>query len=249
MIEIKNLSKEFVDEYGVKNILFRNISFNIGDKEFASVIAPVGAGKSSLLKIIKGIEENYNGSIINDFQNSFFLIPSKPASFPWLTVKENILFGLKSYDENKLKKIIEFVGLDGYEFHIPINKSYGFRLRILLAQALIRNASLILLDEPFTILDAQSRGEMLIIVNEIKHEFEVSFLLATTNISDALFLSDKIYLMKKNPGEIIKTIKTNFGSKKDFSIFNSAEFIKTREEIINTFKSLDYSNMFADLIV
>lgn len=248
MIEIKNLSKEFVDEYGVKNILFRNISFNIGYKEFASVIAPVGAGKSSLLKIIKGIEKNYNGSIINDFQN-LFLIPSKPASFPWLNVKENILFGLKSYDESKLKKIIEFVGLDGYELHIPNNKSYGFRLRILLAQALIRNSSLILLDEPFTIFDAQSREEILILVNKIKQEFEVSFLLATTNISDAIFLSDKIYLMKKNPGEIIKTIKTNFDGKKDFSIFNLAEFIKIREEIINTFKSLDYSNMFADLIV
>jgi len=249
MIEVKNLSKEFIDEYGVKNILFRNLSFNIGDKEFTSVIAPVGAGKSSLQKIIKGIEKNYDGNIINDFKNPFFLIPSKPASFPWLTVKENILYGLKNYDENKVKKIIEFVGLDGYELHIPNNRSYGFRFRILLAQALIRNSSLILLDEPFTVMNAQSRGEILILIKEMKHEFDVSFLLTTTNINEAIFLSDKIYLMKKNPGEIIKTIETKFDSEKDFSIFNSDEFIKTREEIINTFKSLDYSNMFADLIV
>ncbi|MDH7603597.1 MAG: ATP-binding cassette domain-containing protein [Melioribacter sp.] len=249
MIEVKNLSKEFVDEYGVKNILFRNLSFNIGDKEFTSVLAPVGAGKSSLLKIIKGIEKNFNGNIINDFKSQIFLIPSKPASFPWLTVKENILFGIKKYDENKVKKIIEFVGLDGYEFHIPNNRSYGFRFRILLAQALIRNSSLILLDEPFTIMDAQSRGEILILIKEVKHEFEVSFLLTTTNINEAIFLSDKIYLMKKNPGEIIKSIETNFGSEKDFSIFNSYEFIKVREEIINIYKSLDYSNMFSDLIV
>ncbi|MEJ5350152.1 MAG: ATP-binding cassette domain-containing protein [Melioribacteraceae bacterium] len=249
MIEIKNLSKEFVDDYGVKNILFKNISFKIVDNEFTSIIAPIGAGKSSLLKIVCGIEKNYSGSFTNDFKNPIFLIPSKPASFPWLTTKENILFGLKNVDENNLKKIIEFVGLDGYESHIPNNKSYGFRFRILLAQALIRNSSLILLDEPFTLMDAQTRSEILILIKELREKFEISFLMATTNINDALFLSDKIYLMKKNPGEIIKTIENDFARKKDFSIFNSNEFIKKREEIINTFKSLDYSNMLADLIV
>ncbi len=249
MIEIKNLTKEIVDEYGAKKIIFKNLCFDIKDKEITTVIAPLGAGKSSLLKIISGIDKNYFGEIIDTSYNKIFLITPELQIIPWLSTKENILFSLDNFDENKYNEIIETVGLDGYENHIPHFKSYGFKLRILLAQALMRGVSVVLLDEPFLRMDHITRLESYKFIKSINKNFDIAFLLATTNITEALFLSDTIFLMKRDPGEIIRKIKSNFRINENISVLTSQEFILLREEIINSYKKLDHANILSDLIV
>lgn len=249
MLEVKNLSKEFIDAFGIKKILFKNVSLRVYDKKITSVIAPIGAGKTSLLKIISGFDKEFSGEIKHNINNKIFFIPSIPISFPWQNVKENVLFGLENFDEKKYKEIIELVGLDGYDLHIPNNKSYGFRLRILLAQALMKESSIILLDEPFSKLDYKTKNELYSLIKDINKKLNVSFLLATTNITEALLLSDNIFLMKREPGQIINEIENKADKSDFFSYLKSQEFLRKREEIINSFKSLDISNIFSDLIV
>lgn len=249
MIELKNISKEFVDELGIRKILLKNISLEITDNKIVSIIAPTGAGKSTLLKIIAKLDKDFTGTVVTKLNSSVILIPSKLFSYPWLNVKENILFGIKRESQEKLKKILELVELDGYENHYPHNKSYGFRLRICLARALMRNPSLILLDEPFIKFDPCTRFDMYLLLKEIQKATNVVFLLATTNISEAVFLSDKIFLMKKNPGEIFKTMDVNFEKKNNLSDFYSTEFLKITDLIVNSFKSLDQINLLSVLYI
>lgn len=249
MIEIINLSKEYVDKYGYKKILFQNLSFSLKENEISSIIAPIGAGKSSLLKIIAGLEKPTSGEVKCKNTNPLIFIPTEPSSFTWLNVKENISFELSDFDDSKIEQLIALVGLEGYENHIPHNKSLGFRFRISLARALARNPLAVLLDEPFTRTDPQTRSELYLLIKDVNKKLGTAFLLATTNITEAIFLSNRIYLMKKNPGEIFKAIDVDFKQYNDLSTITLPKFEQTREMIINAFKTTDFQNLLSDIII
>lgn len=244
MLELKNICKEIIDEYGIKKIILRNISLKIEKGKIFSIIAPLDAGKTSLLKIVAGMDLNFSGTIDNKIQKIVILIPTKPSSFPWLNVKDNILFKLKNIDQKKYNRIIELVDLDGYELHSPNNKSLGFRFRISLARALMRDPELILLDESFTNMGSESRSESYFLIKNINKETGISFLLATSNLTEAIFLSDKIYLMKKNPGEIIGNYDVDF--ERD-NLEMSKPFLQLINSMISTFKSIDGENLLSEL--
>ena len=244
MIEVKNISKEYVDDSGFKNIILKNVSLNIPSEKITSVIAPCGSGKSTLLKIISGLENATHGEVIKNGNQKIVYIPSQPSSFPWLNVEENISLGLHKKDSTKIKSIIGFVGLEGYESFHPNNKSYGFRFRITLARSLAHHPSVILLDEPFFQMDVQTKMEILFLIHETQITFKTTFLLATTNITEALFLSEKIYLMKKDPGEIIADHMVDLPQKRDDSIYDSEKFIQLRSHIEKSFKKIDSQKLF-----
>jgi ABC-type nitrate/sulfonate/bicarbonate transport system ATPase subunit len=244
MIQLKNISKSYSDEFGYKTNLLKNISFDIPEGKICSIIAPTGSGKSSLLKIIASLENQTEGEITNRENYKLFYIPSEPSSFPWLNVKENILFEIDNPDVSKFNEAVKLVGLEGYETHVPNNKSLGFRLRIMLGRAIVRSASLIVVDEPFTKMDEETKSEMYKLIREINLSNKISFLLATTNISEALFLSNNILLMKKNPGEIFAGIEVKLSDNRDIDIFTSSEFIQLRTDIENSFKKIDTQKLF-----
>ena len=204
-MKFENFSKTYTDKVGYKIQLLRNISVNIDENQIVSILAPIGAGKSSLLKIIAGIEKPNEGKPEQNNEKIIF-IPSEPSSFPWFSVKENLKLVSEKITENELMGIISLVGLKGYEDHRPHNKSLGFRFRISLARVLILEPDLIVLDEPFDKMKPETKDEIYSLIIKINKEEGQRILLATTNISEAIFLSDKIYLMKKNPGEIIDEI-------------------------------------------
>lgn len=244
MIQLKNISKSYSDEYGYKTNLLKNISFDIPEGKICSIIAPTGSGKTSLLKIIASLEAQSEGEIIYREDKKLIFIPSEPSSFPWLNVKENILFEIDSPSELKFNEAVKLVGLEGYETHFPNNKSLGFRFRIMLGRAIVRDASLIVVDEPFTKMDEETKSEMYKLIREINLTKKMSFLFATTNISEALFLSNNIFLMKKNPGEIFENIEVKLSDKRDVDIFTSSEFIHLRTGIENSFKKIDTQKLF-----
>ncbi len=244
MIKVKNISKSYSDEYGYKTNLLKNISFEMQEEEICSVIAPTGSGKSSLLKIIASLETQTEGELIDIDKNKLIYIPSEPSSFPWLNVKENILFEIENPDDSKFNDAIKLVGLEGYETHFPNNKSLGFRFRIMLGRAIMRNANLIVVDEPFSKMDGETKSELYKLIRAINHTKKITFLFATTNISEALFLSNKIFLMKKNPGEIFESIDVKLPDKRDDDIFTSEKFIQLRTHIENSFKKIDTQKLF-----
>jgi ABC-type nitrate/sulfonate/bicarbonate transport system ATPase subunit len=239
MIELKNITKIYSDEYGSKINLFGDLSFAIIGSKITSVIAPVGSGKSSLLKIISGLERETSGQIIKQKEGKVILIPSEPSSFPWLSVKENILFGTGKTAQVNIDELTNLVGLEGYEYHYPNNRSIGFRFRISLARSLANNPICICLDEPFNKMDDETKIEIYQLVRRINEITGITILLATTNISEAIFLSDKLYLMSKDPGRIFSTLEIEFQILRNSFLFNSNIFISYREQIESLFIGLD----------
>ncbi len=244
MLEVKNISKNYSDESGYTVNLLKDISFKLSGNSVYSILAPSGSGKSSLLKIITGLEKQSSGEIVTEHSKPLIYIPSEPSSFPWLNVTENILFGIpgeKSVDVNTLIKI---AGLEGYETHFPHNKSYGFRFRISLARSLANKPSFIIVDEPFNKMDELTKSELYLLIREINLTTQTSFLFTTTNISEAIFLSDHVFLMKKNPGEILESFEINLPKQRDISIFSSNDFIQLRSKIEQSFKKIDSQRLF-----
>ena len=238
-IIIKNLHEEYVDGAGLKIHLFKNISFEVERNSITVMVAAKGAGKSALLKIIAGLEEPSSGEISIPKENTIY-IPSKPSSFPWLSVKENIIYGMPQVSESEFKNIIALTGLDGYEDHFPNNKSFGFRFRISLGRALIRKPELILLDEPIDNMEPETKFEIYSLVRKIKQNSKVTFLIATSDINEALLLADQIYIMSRLPGEIKAQFKIDLPVNRDSRVMLSPEFISHKNEIEKKYVNISF---------
>jgi len=257
ILDIKNLSKSYYHDAGTRQIILEDINLQIKLDEnvgsFVSVLAPFGSGKTTLLKIFAGLESfdgevNLNGKKIAEPTGEVIYIPEKSSSLPWLDVKENIELPSKFYKrDNKqftfnVNKLINLVGLGGYEDFYTSSQASGFRLRIAIARALSFNPKFILLDDVLKNLDGETRSELIELFRVLTSERNVSFLLATTNISDAILLSQKIFLMRKNPGKIIKEMDVPKLSLAD----NSEIITKFKNEIEDAFKS---QGMFHSVLV
>jgi ABC-type nitrate/sulfonate/bicarbonate transport system ATPase subunit len=221
LLEVNGLTKIFTDDYGVKKKIIENLAFSIpiSSHKITSILAPFGAGKTTLLKIICGIEAPNEGNIIVKGEKylqadgKIVLIPENSASLPWLSVKENIELaaGLESCrkisDGYKSDEILSLVGLTGYENHLPQNNGFGFRFRINLAMALLLKPVVLLLDDCFKKMDTVTRDEIYSLVKEISNKVDTHFLLCSTNVLEAVRLSERIFLMRKEPGRIFKEIE------------------------------------------
>lgn len=237
MIELKNISKTISDSFGNSKNIFHNISLRIESGKITSVIAALGSGKTTLLKIISGLDKETSGEISGKEKGNVIFIPSAPSSFPWLSVKENILFA--STGKVDVKDLIEFAGLEGYSDYYPDNRSVGFRFRISLARALALDPVSVCIDEPFSRLDDLTKMELYSLIRKTRSFKNTSLLIATTNITEALYLSDNIYLMGKEPAEIFHNLKVNLPEERENSLLNSPGFISQRNEIERLFKEVD----------
>ncbi|MCO6472630.1 MAG: ATP-binding cassette domain-containing protein [Melioribacteraceae bacterium] len=229
---VNNLTKVYTDISGFRIKLFEKLSFNILESGVTVLLAPKGSGKSTLLKIISGLEKPTEGSVKLD--GTIHFIPSKGNSFPWMNVKENLLFGLNEKDNNKINEIISFVGLDGYESHIPHNKSRGFRFRIELGRSLIRKPKFIVIDEPFDNVDSKTKIDLIKLIRKIT-EKGISIILTSSNITEALFACDKLILLSAPPSSILDQIDNNLSSERDDNIFESVEFVEKKKYIESKF--------------
>jgi ABC-type nitrate/sulfonate/bicarbonate transport system ATPase subunit len=224
ILEVKNISKYIKKPNGSKQVIAENLGFSISEgNNITSLLVPIGGGKSTLLKIISGLDNDFKGEILlNGIQSSQKVpfIPEKPASLPWLDVSSNIVLidsmpGKKEKLSNgKLQELIDLTGLTNYEKHFPYNKSYGFRFRITLARTLAVSPPLILLDDPFKLMDSETKNEIFELIKNIASVKNIKFLFASSDITEVATLSDKILLFSGNPcflfGEIIneKNIKS-----------------------------------------
>ncbi len=245
LLEIKNLSKLFHGPAGSRIHVLDGINFTIdsagNDDRLTSVLSPAGAGKTTLLKIISALEKPSGGEVI--LKEKEYLqpdgrityIPENASSFPWMSVNQNIEFALnlKNINQEEVKKrkdeVISLVGLGGYGNHYPHEKSSGFRFRISLARALAIQPEVVLLDDCFKNLHSETKKELHDLIKSIKQQLNVIFILATSNISEAVDLSGNILLLKKNPGKIFRQInviefnKNHQGEDKNVSLKSEIE--------------------------
>ncbi|GAA0332469.1 ABC transporter ATP-binding protein [Bacillus carboniphilus] len=197
-----------------------NINFTSEEGEFISLLGPSGCGKTTLLSIIAGLISPTEGKVMLDglsvkdkASNQTGYMLQQDYLFPWKTIKENILLGLKLQGElkdnstNRAIQLLSDMGLHGVEDQYPKQLSGGMRQRVALVRTLLTDPKLLLLDEPFSALDFQTKLKLEDLVWETLKSFNKSAVLVTHDIGEAIAMSDKIYLLSSHPGKVHKVFE------------------------------------------
>ena len=247
VIEVQNLIKDFPTEDGVRRVL-NDVSFNVHKREFMSIIGPSGCGKSTVIRIMACLEELTDGVILLDGKAvtepgaDRGMVFQKYTLFPWLTVKKNVMFGLEvgnmsNFDaEREALQWLDIVGLEPYAELYPAQLSGGMQQRVAIARALANKPKVLLMDEPFGALDAQSRAKMQAYLLQIWEKINITIIFITHDLDEAVYLSDRVLVLKANPGEIQEMVEVPVPRPRGPEQFLSPQFLSTKihlEELIH----------------
>jgi nitrate ABC transporter ATP-binding subunit len=221
-----------------------HIDLNVRENEFVSIVGTSGCGKSTLLNMVGGLDEPTSGQIRIDGavvdgpgRNRGFVFQSY-SLFEWMTVQRNIRFALEKSAISKAEKqelvdhFIRAVGLSGFENAYPKQLSGGMRQRVAIARALVYKPSILLMDEPFGALDAQTRGMMQELLLKIWEEHKVTVLFVTHDVDEAIFLADRVVVLASRPGRVKKEIQIDLPRPRSFEIVTDPEFAAYKREIL-----------------
>ena len=239
---VHNISKSFENPDGTVFDALQNISLTISEGEFVAVVGRSGCGKSTLLNIVAGLLPASRGEVVfedltRDDRPLTSVVFQDLALFPWRSVKKNITYGLEEQKvppgtrDERAVKLIELVGLQGFEAHYPHQLSGGMKQRAAIARALAVNPELLLMDEPFSALDAQIRMDMQIELSRIYETTGQSFLYITHYIPEAVFLADRVVIMGGRPGRIQSIVSIDLPRPREEKVKVSPEFVDYLERI------------------
>jgi NitT/TauT family transport system ATP-binding protein len=212
--------------------------------EFVSIIGPSGCGKSTLLNAVAGFLKPTTGTVTVDDEPVVApsadrgMVFQQYSLFPWKTVRENVEFGLKMQGMSRLERerasrtLLSLAGLLAFENHYPDKLSGGMKQRVGIVRALATSPKVLLLDEPFGALDAQTRSIMQQILTNMWQHLKISVLFVTHDIDEAIFLSDRIYVMTARPGRIKAEIVVPLERPRDASVAMSSEFLALRRGLM-----------------
>ena len=240
-IEIKNLSKRFIVDNTPLEIL-NNINLTFPGGTFVSILGSSGCGKTTLLRIILGLENNFSGDALMDGKRIVGTDLNRGIVFqdhrllPWLTVAENIAFGLNKSSRKEKKRIVDehllLVGLAGFESAYPAQLSGGMAQRVAIARALANKPEILLLDEPLGALDALTRMYMQKELERLWLFEKITMIMVTHDVEEAIYLSDKVVIMSSRPGIVKKIIDIPSARPRDRA---SSDFMKIKAEILKEF--------------
>lgn len=214
ILEAKDVVKDFAESDGSPRRVLDGISFGVKRREFLSIIGPSGCGKSTLIRIAAGLETVTSGHFLLDGKKvsgtsaERGMVFQKYTLFPWLSVKQNVMFGLISsgYGSNDAEESalqwLQIVGLEKYAEYYPKQLSGGMQQRVAIARALAPQPRVLLMDEPFGALDAQTRSQMQKYLLEVWKNIDITILFVTHDLDEAVFLSDRILTLQANPGKV-----------------------------------------------
>jgi NitT/TauT family transport system ATP-binding protein len=217
-----------------------NISFDAGEGEFLCFVGPSGCGKTTLLKIMAGLEPPSSGAVLingeppNPMRQSIGFVFQEFSLFPWRSVRGNVRFGLeiKRETENlddRVEEMIQLVGLSGFEDYYPHQISGGMGKRVAIARSLAVNPSVLLMDEPFGDLDAQTRWIMHRELWSIHEKLKKTTLFVTHNVEEAVYLADRVIVLTKRPTSVKQMISVDL-ERPRYEL--SDRFVKYRERIL-----------------
>lgn len=235
-LEMKNVSKTFYTEIGALDVL-ENITFNLNEGEIIAIVGPSGSGKSTLLNIISKLIEPTEGEIYVDGEIGYMI--QRDHLFNWRTVWKNIMLGLEIKKEknqeniDKTKELLTKYGLIDFINSYPQELSGGMRQRIALIRTLATNPQVLLLDEPFSALDYQTRINVSEDIFKMIKDSNVSAILVTHDISEAIAMADRVIVLSHRPAKLKKIIdiKTDSPDNTPFNKRLSSEFRKYFDEI------------------
>ncbi|RCK75063.1 MAG: Urea carboxylase-related ABC transporter, ATPase protein [Anaerolineae bacterium] len=239
----ENVGKTFVQR-GRLVTAIADLNLRVAENEFVSLIGPSGCGKSTFLVIAAGLDFPtegrvlFNGEEINGPSIERGMVFQSYTLFPWLSVYENIRFALQNRNlprEQQDELVIDYirrVGLEGFEKAYPAHLSGGMRQRVAIARALVYRPQMLMMDEPFGALDAQTRllmQELLLRVWEIER---TTVLFVTHDVEEAILLSDRVYVMTSRPGTIKSEIEIDLPRPRSPETENSLRFVELRHQIL-----------------
>ncbi len=238
-LKLENISQSYIVDDKVIDAVI-DVSFSVRESEFLVILGPGRCGKTVLLNMIAGLEKPasgrilLNGEVIKGSDRRIGMVFQKLALMPWKTVMGNVEFGLKIQGKDKktrqevAQKFIDLVGLQGFEKSYPNQLSGGMKQRVGIARAYSNSSEILLMDEPFGQLDAQTRYAM---QNEILRIWETekrTIIFVTNNIEEALYLADRIILLSKFPAHVKEIYEINLPRPRDTM---DPEFLKLRKII------------------
>jgi len=243
VLEVRGLTRSFETAEGAKVTALRDVSFQVHRREFMCIIGPSGCGKSTLVRLLAGLDDPTSGAVLLDGEPVSGPGPDRGmvfqgyTLFPWLTVKRNVMFGLqmKGMDkvpaEGEALQWLDLVGLSKFKDAYPSQLSGGMKQRVAIARALAPNPRVLLMDEPFGALDAQTRAQMQHHLLQIWRNVNVTILFITHDLDEAIHLSDRILVLKANPGEVAELIEVPVPRPRHHGQSASPEFLATRRRL------------------
>lgn len=242
MLELKHISMTY-NTGSQRTDVLQEISLHVQPGEIAAVIGPSGCGKSTMFKLIGGLLKPTGGSIwlegeeITGKTGHISYVPQHNTLFPWRTVEENAALALEVAGTSKhaavakARALLPRLGLGGYEKALPETLSGGMQQRVSFLRALLSSQELMCLDEPFGSLDALTRAEMQEWLLDIWEENRRTVLLVTHSIEEALFLSDRIYVLSQRPARVLQQFTVPFPRPRTQQAIGLPEFIALRQQI------------------
>ena len=244
ILEVRGLKRSFRSSGGGEHTVFDGLDLDVHRREFITVIGPSGCGKSTFIRIVAGLDEA-SGGVIRLSGNPVTgpgpdrgMVFQGYTLFPWLTVKKNVMFGLKLKGqgdmaaEESARSWLHMVGLGTVEDSYPHQLSGGMKQRVAIARALANEPRILIMDEPFGALDAQTRAQMQMYLLQIWKKVDITILFITHDLDEAVFLSDRILVLGTNPGGLREIISNPVPRPRSAAQFHSPEFhaVKARLE-------------------
>ena len=240
-LDARNVRYHYEDPTTHERLLaIDRLDIQIAEGEFVSIVGPSGCGKSTFLKIVDGLLPDYEGEIEvrqRGTGRAQSMVFQDSALFPWYTVVANVAYGLscegvpRKQAYERAMPFIRMVGLSGFETKYPYQLSGGMQQRANLARALTVDPEILLMDEPFAALDAQTRELMQAELLRIWNEAGKTVLFITHQIDEAIYLSDRVLVMSARPGRILADLRVELPRPRDLHVKRTPEFVELAEKV------------------
>lgn len=246
-LEVRDLFKSYLVR-GKQLMVLQNINLQLQSREFVSIVGSSGCGKSTLLNIIAGLVSQCGGQVLVDGRSvtgpgsDRGMVFQHYTLYPWLTVAQNVAFGLQFRKMSKVEQrervsyFLNMVGLMQFAQAYPKQLSGGMKQRVAIARALANEPAVLLMDEPFGALDAQTKEQMQQFLQQLWEQTHVTVLMITHDVEEAIFLSERIYVMSAHPGQIKQELIVDLPEHRELDIKLSPEFVAIKRKVLHTLR-------------
>lgn len=249
-LSIQHVSKCFTNAHNNTELpVLEDINLDIEAGEFISIVGASGCGKSTLLRLILGLDTHFSGHITLNQQAisgpglDRGIVFQDHRLLPWLTVEQNVFFALRNShlspaeQREQVQQHLQLVGLKGFEQHLPSAISGGMAQRVAIARGLVNRPQVLLLDEPLGALDALTRSRLQQEIQDIQQSENITMILVTHDVDEAVFLADRVVVMQPNPGRIHEIVSIDLPRPRNRS---EPQFIHYRDHILQYFSASDF---------
>lgn len=242
MLEFKDVSFKYESD---NEYMMKNLSFNVGKGEFVSIIGASGCGKSTIFRLINGLEKLQSGNVlvggqdIEKQKNYSAFMPQKDLLFPWRSIEKNLALPLevqgidKKEIHKRVNEVLEEIGLSAYAKKFPKDLSGGMKQRVSFGRTLLTGSELLLLDEPFSALDSLTRIDMQEWLLKQQQHFGKTILFITHDVEEAIFLSNRVFVIKDRPFSSMESVDIPLDYPRERSLLKKENIVALKEDLIS----------------